>query len=113
MSTIEAKDLYYDYEGKGEYAVNNASLSVTGGSIFGLLGPKGAGKSTIHNIMSGLLSPHKGEVLYHNCPINKIKSEFLNHIGVSFEQPYLYSKLSGIENLSITLNSLMVPHKTQ
>ncbi len=96
---IEVKNLFHDYEGKGNYAVNNISFKIEKGEIFGFLGPSGAGKTTVQNIMIGLLPIQQGEVLYDGISIKKMKSGFFNRIGVSFEDPTLYLKLTGFENL--------------
>lgn len=96
---IEVRNLYHDYEGKGNYSVEDVSFSIREGEIFGFLGPSGAGKSTVQNIMTGLLSLQKGEIKYNNISVKDIKSNFFNRIGVSFEHPNLYSKLTGYENL--------------
>jgi len=52
---IDVKNIYHDYEGKGNYAVEDVSFHIDTGKIFGFLGPSGAGKSTVQNIMTGLL----------------------------------------------------------
>lgn len=96
---IEVKNLYHDYEGKGKYAVYDVSFNIDKGEIFGFLGPSGAGKTTVQNIMTALLPIQKGDVLYDGISIRKMKSGFFNRIGVSFEDPTLYLKLTGYENL--------------
>ncbi len=96
---ISVKNLYHDYTGKGQYAVSDVTFTIEKGEIFGFLGPSGAGKSTVQNIMTGLLELQKGAVLYDSQSIKDMKSEFFNRIGVSFEHPNLYSKLTGYENL--------------
>jgi len=96
---IKVKNIYHDYAGKGEYAVNDVSFTIEKGEIFGFLGPSGAGKSTVQNIMTGLLGLQKGEIFYGKESVKDIKSEFFNKIGVSFEHSNLYTKLTGYENL--------------
>lgn len=96
---IEVKDLFHDYNGKGQPAVSGVSFHVAKGEIFGFLGPSGAGKSTVQNIMTGLLPLQQGEISYGGVPIQKVGGQFYNRIGVSFEHPNLYTRLSGYENL--------------
>lgn len=96
---IEVKNLYHDYERKGKYAVSDISFEISEGEIFGFLGPSGAGKTTVQNIMTGLLSLQEGEVLYNGVSISAMRSDFYNRIGVSFEDPTIYLKLTGYENL--------------
>lgn len=106
---INVRHLYHDYSGKGEYAVNDVSFTIKEGEIFGFLGPSGAGKSTVQNIMIGLLALQQGEVLYNGNSIADIGSKFFNKIGVSFEHPNLYSKLTGHENLKYYAGLFSVP----
>jgi len=106
---IKVSKLYHDYAGKGEYAVNNVSFTIEKGEIFGFLGPSGAGKSTVQNIMTGLLELQQGEVTYNGKSIRNMKSGFFNKIGVSFEHPNLYTKLTGIENLKYYAGLFDVP----
>jgi len=106
---IKVNDLYHKYEKKGKYAVNDVSFNIDKGEIFGFLGPSGAGKTTVQNIMIGLLPLQKGEVLYEGKSIKKMKSDFFNKIGVSFEQSNLYIKLTGFENLRYYAGLFNVP----
>ncbi len=96
---IKVNNVYHDYGGKGNFAVSDISFVVESGKIFGFLGPSGAGKSTVQNIMTGLISLQQGEVLYDNQPVKALRTKFFNQIGVSFEQPNVYAKLTGYENL--------------
>jgi len=52
---IEVNNLYHRYEKRGKDAVCDASFKIGKGEIFGFLGPSGAGKTTVQNIMIGLL----------------------------------------------------------
>ena len=106
---IQVKGLFHDYTGKGQYAVNNVSFIIDRGEIFGFLGPSGAGKSTVQNIMTGLLSLQRGQIEYDGISIQKAGKEFFNSIGVSFEHPNLYLKLTGYENLKYFAGLFGVP----
>lgn len=106
---IHVKNLFHDYSGKGQYAVNDISFDINKGEIFGFLGPSGAGKSTVQNIMTGLLKLQKGEVSYDNKSVKDLDSSFYNNIGVSFEHPNLYTKLTGYENLKYYAGLFSVP----
>ena len=106
---IQVSHVYHDYEGKGKCAVSDISFQVESGKIFGFLGPSGAGKSTIQNIMTGLLSLQKGEITYEGQSVRDLKTRFFNQIGVSFEQPNLYSSLTGLENLRYYAALFSVP----
>lgn len=106
---ITVQNLYHDYSGNGEYAVDNVSFEMKKGQIFGFLGPSGAGKSTVQNIMTGLLKLQKGEILYNGRSITDVGNSFFNKIGVSFEHPNLYTKLTGHENLKYYAGLFDVP----
>lgn len=108
---IKVQNLYHDYAGKGDYAVEDVSFSISKGEIFGFLGPSGAGKSTVQNIMIGLLELQKGKIVYDRQSVSEIQSEFFNKIGVSFEHPNLYNKLTGYENLKYYAGLFEVPTK--
>lgn len=109
LSMIKVKNLYHDYAGKGDYAVKKVCFTIEKGEIFGFLGPSGAGKSTVQNIMTGLLELQKGEITYDGESVKDIKSKFFNKIGVSFEHPNLYTKLTGYENLKYYAGLFDVP----
>lgn len=106
---ISVKNVFHDYEGKGKYAVSDISFEIENGRIFGFLGSSGAGKSTIQNIMTGLLPLQKGSVLYDGKSIKELKTRFFNQIGVSFEHPNLYTTLTALENLKYFAALFSVP----
>lgn len=106
---IEVRNLYHDYSGKGNYAVQDVSFVIEKGEIFGLLGPSGAGKSTVQNIMTGLLKLQRGSVMYDNLSVSQITPTFFNKVGVSFEQPTAYLSLTGYENLKYFAGLFSVP----
>lgn len=96
---IQVDRLSHRYPGQQQDAVRDVSFSISKGEIFGFLGPSGAGKSTVQNILTGLLAVQKGTVLYSGKSIREMGREFFNQIGVSFEHPNVYTKLTGYENL--------------
>ena len=106
---IDVRHLYHDYTGTGRFAVYDVTFSIPRGTIFGCLGPSGAGKSTIQNIMTGLLRLQRGEVLYEGKPVTELGVKFFNRIGVSFEQPNVYRRLTGYENLKYFAGLFSVP----
>lgn len=106
---IDVKNLYHDYQGKGQYAVKDVSFSIERGQIFGFLGPSGAGKSTVQNLMTGLLRVQKGSILYEGVSIGGMGPKFFNSVGYSFELPNIYGRLSGFENLKYFAGLFDVP----
>lgn len=96
---IQVKNIFYDFNEKDDYFIDDISFEIQKGEIFGLLGPSGAGKSTIQRIMIGLYRIQKGNVFYDRKSIKVMNSNFYNNIGVSFELPNFFNKLTGYENL--------------
>jgi fluoroquinolone transport system ATP-binding protein len=96
---IHVEDLKYSYPGKTEMVLKGISFSIEKGEIFGFLGPSGAGKSTTQKTLIGILKDYKGKVKVGGQNISEVTGDFYNNVGVSFEFPNLYSKLTGKENL--------------
>lgn len=80
-------------------AVNDVSFCVEGGEIFGLLGPNGAGKSTTIRMLIGLTNPSQGQAFISGFDCFRQRQEIHRLIGVVFELPTLYERLSVRENL--------------
>jgi ABC-2 type transport system ATP-binding protein len=79
----------------GQKALDNLSLEIKTGEIYGLLGANGAGKSTTLNLLLGFLSPDSGTLIVGEVT----KNQTSNGIGYIPENVNLYPYLSGIENL--------------
>lgn len=94
---IEVKDLGFSYTRKPY--IEHMSFRVREGEIFGFLGPSGAGKSTLQKILTGLLTTYSGSVLVDGTEVKHHDGSFYENIGVDFEFPSLYEKLTGRENL--------------
>jgi ABC-type multidrug transport system ATPase subunit len=82
-------------------AVENLSLTVEQGEIYGFLGPNGSGKSTTLRMILGLLKPTSGEIHIMGKPLSAHRNEVMHNIGCIIEKPDFYSYLSAIENLKI------------
>lgn len=106
---IDVQAVTHDYEGKGNPSVKDVSFTIEEGTIFGFLGPSGAGKSTTQQLMTGLLSLQEGAILYDQVPLAKQGNAFYNKIGVSFEHPNVFGKLTGLENLTYHAGLYSVP----
>jgi len=79
--------------------IENMGFDVQNGEIFGFLGPSGAGKSTLQKILTGLLTTYSGSVTVNGSEVKRHDNGFYENIGVDFEFPSLYEKLSARENL--------------
>ena len=80
-------------------AVDGISFEVERGEVFGLLGPNGAGKSTTISIISTLIPPTKGEIIFEGESIFKNPKNIRQKLGVVPQDIALYPTLSGYENL--------------
>lgn len=97
---IDVKQLTYTYPKTTEPAVRGMDFTVGSGEIFGFLGPSGAGKSTTQKLLIGLLRGHGGQALVWGKEPRAWGPDYYQRIGVSFELPNHYLKLTGAENLS-------------
>lgn len=96
---IQVQDLSFTYVGASQPAIENLTFNIEAGEIFGFLGPSGAGKSTTQKILIGLLRDFRGEVSVLGRDLRSWGYDYYERIGVSFEVPNHYSKLTGRENL--------------
>ncbi|ACJ16320.1 ATP-binding transport protein [Thermococcus onnurineus NA1] len=97
MPVIEVENIR-KYYGKVR-AVENLSFSVEEGEIYGFLGPNGAGKTTTVKILVKIIKDYEGEVRVFGKDLRKWGKDYYQKIGVSFEFPAIYSKLTALENL--------------
>lgn len=98
---IDVRDLSFQYPHAGSSAVKSLSFSVKEGEIFGFLGPSGSGKSTTQRIICGLLRGYTGAVEVMQEEVSQWGTDLYQHIGVGFELPNHYEKLSAYENLAL------------
>jgi fluoroquinolone transport system ATP-binding protein len=96
---IRVDGLTYTYPKATEPAVRGMDFTVGRGEIFGFLGPSGAGKSTTQKVLIGLLRGHSGHAsVWGKDPLDW-GPDYYQRVGVSFELPNHYQKLTGLENL--------------
>jgi len=96
---IEVENLTYVYPGASAPAVSDVSFTVERGRIFGLLGPSGAGKSTTQRVLTRQNRRFRGSVSVLSRRVESWDHTFYEHIGVGFELPNHYLRLTGRENL--------------
>lgn len=94
---IKVSDLSFSYTDRK--FIEKMNFEVTKGEIFGFLGPSGAGKSTLQKILTGLVKNYEGSSVVNGCESKNYSNSFYEDIGVDFEFPTLYEKLTGRENL--------------
>lgn len=94
--------------GGAQTAVDHVSLHVEEGKVYGLLGPNGAGKSTTLKMVTGMLRPTEGQMLFEGRPWER---DDLYRIGSLIEQAPLYPNLSARENLRVRTTLLGLPEQ--
>jgi len=94
---IRINELSFGY-GKKPF-IEDMSFSVEKGEIFGFLGPSGAGKSTLQKLLIGLLPGYSGNIRVFGGEVKNHGRDFYERIGIDFEFPTLYDKLSARQNL--------------
>ena len=92
-------------------AVDNVSLEIQEGEVFGLLGQNGAGKTTIIHMLATLLKPTSGTAQINGYDIIKNSSKVRKNIGIVFQAPSSDDMLTGFENLKIHSYLYSVPSK--
>lgn len=96
----QIKNLVFRYPKNEEDTIKGISFEIKKGEIFGLLGPSGVGKSTTQKILIKLLTDYKGEILYKGKDLKSYGSNYFEEVGVGFEMPVHFSKLTAEENLN-------------
>lgn len=101
MSILELKGATIRFGGL--IAVNNVSLSLETGDLFGMIGPNGAGKTTCFNLITGVYEPTSGEVLYKGQSVAGLPPNKIAQLGIcrTFQNIRLFSALSCLENVMV------------
>lgn len=92
----------------GREMIHGMNLSVERGMIYGLLGVNGAGKTTTFKMITGLLRPDSGEIIFSGTSVSGQDKEFLREMGILIETPVFYEHLSARENLELHLQRLAI-----
>lgn len=96
---ISVETLNFTYPGAAQPAVKGISFDVQQGEVLGFLGPSGAGKSTTQKVLTRLLKGYTGNVNVFGKPLSAWGNDYYEQIGVSFELPNHFLKLTALENL--------------
>jgi fluoroquinolone transport system ATP-binding protein len=100
VEPIVVEQLQVRYPGAARDAVDGVSFRVRSGEIFGLLGPNGAGKSTTQHVLTGQLAGYRGRADLLGRPVAGWGPDLYQQIGVGFELPAGFPKLTARENLA-------------
>lgn len=98
---IQVTNLSYSYPRSNEIVLKNLSFEIVRGEIFGFLGPSGAGKSTTQRVLYKILHDFTGEISVNNKSLKDWGNEYFERVGVGFELPNHYLKLTAKENLKL------------
>ncbi|HEY5561415.1 MAG TPA: ABC transporter ATP-binding protein [Clostridiaceae bacterium] len=98
MNAINIENLNKSYDGQTN-ALNNISISIPKGEIFGFLGPNGSGKTTTVRILNGILSATSGHAEILGIPVGENNLEIHRLCGVMTESSSCYENLTAEQNL--------------
>ncbi|WP_041139777.1 ABC transporter ATP-binding protein [Beduini massiliensis] len=98
MNKLEARNVSKHF--KNRTIFENINLEFESGKIYGIVGPNGCGKSVLFKILSGLMQPNNGQILYNGKQLYK-EIHILPSVGLVINDPQFYNYLSGYENLYI------------
>ena len=104
---IDVQGLSKSFEGRT--VVDNLSMQVKRGSIYGFLGPNGSGKTTTIRMLCGLLTPDKGKGTCLGYDITKDADKIKRHVGYMTQRFSLYQDLSVRENLEFVARLYGMP----
>ncbi len=95
MQVITAKNL--DKKFGSEVVLKNVDLTLQSGEVLGILGPSGAGKTTLVRALLGTLATDRGEISIYDTPMPNLR--IMDRIGYMAQQDALYEDLTGLQNL--------------
>ncbi len=98
---IQVQNLDFTYKKTQKRVVHQMNFDVQEGEVFGFLGPSGAGKTTTQRLIIGLLRNYQGKIEILGKERSKWGKDYYEHIGVAFDFPNLYTKLTAKENLQL------------
>jgi ATP-binding cassette subfamily B protein len=99
--SFEVKDLHFAYTGQSRPILKGVTVSVKAGEFIGITGTIGSGKSTLVNLLTGLVKPERGTIFVNGRDIRDIEPAALfKKIGIVSQSPFLFSRTLG-ENIAM------------
>lgn len=111
MHLLETKDLVKEYGGRR--VVNKVSINVRKGEVVGLLGPNGAGKTTTFYMITGIIHPDKGRIIFDQQDITDFAIHKRARAGIGYlsQEPSIFRQLSVEENIMAVMETLGFPRR--
>ena len=92
FQSLALENVYYNYPSKNTDAVSNINLKINHGEIISILGYNGSGKTTTAKLISGVLTPSSGRVVFNDQNIEELdKKEYYKYFGIGFQDYAKYS----------------------
>ena len=110
---LKAKNLVKKYG--DSYAVNDIDLNLNKGEVVGLLGPNGAGKTTTFYMITGMIRPSSGKIIFEDKDITKFPMYKRARMGIGYlaQEPSIFGKLNVEDNLKIVLETIIQDNDEQ
>ncbi len=111
MHLLKTEDLVKSYSGRR--VVDKVAINVKRSEIVGLLGPNGAGKTTTFYIITGLIRPEEGRIVFDNKDITNLPMHKRARYGIGYlsQEPSIFRRLTVEENIMAILETLNVPRQ--
>ncbi len=106
---LRVENLSYTYPRAPAPVLQALAFEVGEGEVFGFLGPNGSGKTTTQKLLARILLGYGGQVQVFGSDLRRAGPDYYNRIGVCFEFPNLYEKLTAEENLDFYRRFFEVP----
>ncbi len=99
---LQSNDLVKSFG--GVTAINHLSLGVEPGTVFGIIGPNGSGKTTFFNLITGIFRPNSGKVTFSGKDITGLRPHRIAELGIgrTFQIPAPFSKMTVLQNVMVS-----------
>ena len=110
FKTFELKNIYYQYDKKSDFSLENVNLSFRRGSKIVIIGKSGSGKSTLVKIISGLIKPTNGNIKFNGEIKEDVFNLWSNNLAYLPQEPFLFDDTIQT-NIVLTKNQNLINYK--